>query len=140
VWVSERIAWLVERDFGRHGSFEQATQSGKQWRAGGRRVPVPGPSSRPVRAAAALIAWVLGLGEHARLLDPQELVDGPPSGSTDRRAPRRPGGRLRGRAGGDATCATTSTRRQRHAPVERNGTRRHRSAPSASRLVALAGI
>src|SRR5512145_433116 len=76
VWISERIAWLVERDFGRHGTFEQATQSGKQWRAGGRRVPGPGAVFETEYAQPRqLIAWVLGLGEHARLLDPPELVD-----------------------------------------------------------------
>ena len=76
VWISERIAWLVERDFGRHGAFEEATQSGKQWRAAGKRVPGPGAVFTTEYAQPRqLIAWVLGLGEHARLLDPQELGD-----------------------------------------------------------------
>ena len=74
VWVSERIAWLVERDFGRHGSFEEAKQSGKQWRGAGKRVPGPGAVfTTEYSKPRQLIAWVLGLGEHARLLDPQEL-------------------------------------------------------------------
>ena len=42
VWISERIAWLVERDFGRYGEMEPVRQSGKQWKAGSLRVPGPG--------------------------------------------------------------------------------------------------
>src|SRR5436309_1789722 len=42
VWISERIAWLVERDFGRYGQMEPVRQSGKQWRAGSLRVPGSG--------------------------------------------------------------------------------------------------
>src|SRR5688572_8690583 len=76
VWISERIAWLVERDFGRHGAFEEATQSGKQWRAAGKRVPGAGAVfTTEYSTPRRLIAWVLGLGEHARLLAPQDLVD-----------------------------------------------------------------
>src|SRR4029079_15784662 len=42
IWVSERISWLIERDFGRHGRFEQVEQTGKQWKAGKLKVPRPG--------------------------------------------------------------------------------------------------
>jgi proteasome accessory factor BC len=76
VWVSERIAWLVERDFGRYGTFDEATQKGTQWRAGSRRVPGPGRVfTTDYAQPRQLVSWVLGLGEHARLLAPQELVD-----------------------------------------------------------------
>ncbi len=76
IWISERIAWLVERDFGRYGEFEPVTQSGKQWRAGSVRVPGPGVVFQTEYAGPRqLVAWVLGLGEHARLLGPAELVD-----------------------------------------------------------------
>ena len=76
VWISERIAWLVERDFGQYGEFAPVTQSGSQWRAGSRRVPGPGVIfTTEVAQPRQLVSWVLGLGEHARLLDPSELVD-----------------------------------------------------------------
>ncbi len=76
VWISERIAWLVERDFGQHGDFAPVTQSGNQWRAGARRVPGPGAVfTTEFAQPRQLVAWVLGLGEHARLLDPSELVE-----------------------------------------------------------------
>ena len=76
VWISERIAWLVERDFGRHGTFAPVQQSGNQWRAGSRRVPGPGVVfTTDYAQPRQLIAWVLGLGEHARLLQPSDLVD-----------------------------------------------------------------
>ncbi len=61
VWISERIAWLVKRDFGRHGEFAPVTQSGSQWRAGSRRVPGPGVVfTTRVRATAP--ARVVGAG------------------------------------------------------------------------------
>ncbi len=76
VWISERIAWLVERDFGQHGDLTPVTGSGSQWRAGSRRVPGPGVVFTTEFAhPRQLVSWVLGLGEHARLLEPSELVD-----------------------------------------------------------------
>ncbi len=76
VWLSERIAWLIERDFGRYGSIEGITKSGSQWRAGSRRMPGPGVAFTTEYAQPRqLIAWVLGLGENARLLEPAQLVD-----------------------------------------------------------------
>jgi proteasome accessory factor BC len=75
IWISDRIAWLVERDFGRYGEFERARQSGKQWRAGSLRVPGPGVVfTTEYSGARQLASWVLGLSEHARLLEPKELV------------------------------------------------------------------
>ena len=76
IWISDRIAWLVERDFGRYGAMEPVRQSAKQWRAGSQRVPGPGVVFETGYAdARLLVSWVLGLGENARLLEPQELVD-----------------------------------------------------------------
>jgi predicted DNA-binding transcriptional regulator YafY len=75
-WISERIAWLVERDFGRYGQIEPVSQGGKQWRAGSVRVPGPGIVFVTEYAdARMLVAWVLSLGENARLLQPRDLVD-----------------------------------------------------------------
>ncbi len=76
IWVSERIAWLIDRDFGRYGSMEKVEESGSQWKAGSRRVPGPGVVFTTEYAQPRqLIAWVLGIGEHVRLLEPSEVVD-----------------------------------------------------------------
>jgi len=61
VWVSDRIAWHVERHFGRFGEVAPA--------ASGVRFTTPYANMR------LLVAWVLGLGEHARVEGPPELVD-----------------------------------------------------------------
>jgi proteasome accessory factor C len=66
IWISERIAWQIERHFGRYGGVEPAGDRG----APGDRIFVTsyaGPRQ--------LASWVLGLGEHARLLSPPELVE-----------------------------------------------------------------
>jgi proteasome accessory factor C len=62
VWVSSRIAWQIERHFAGYGEF----RAGDDERD---RVFVT-----PYANARQLIAWVLGLGEHARLVGPPELV------------------------------------------------------------------
>jgi predicted DNA-binding transcriptional regulator YafY len=66
VWIAGRIAWQIERQFERHGEF-RAPQAGE------------GESDDRVFVteyadARQLVAWVLGLGEHARLLGPPELA------------------------------------------------------------------
>jgi proteasome accessory factor C len=63
VWIGRRIAWQIERHFGRHGEMRPGEEDGD-------RVFVT-----PYANARQLIAWVLGLGEHARILGPPELVD-----------------------------------------------------------------
>ncbi|MEX0992732.1 MAG: WYL domain-containing protein [Solirubrobacterales bacterium] len=76
VWISERIAWLIERDFGRHGKLEPVAEAGSQWRAGSARVPGPGVVLVTDYAQTRhLIAWVLGLGENARIVGPRELAN-----------------------------------------------------------------
>ncbi len=64
VWISGRIAWQIERHFGRYGEIRDA-DAGE-----GDRVFVT-----PYANARQLIAWVLGLGEHARIVGPPELVE-----------------------------------------------------------------
>jgi proteasome accessory factor BC len=61
IWIGRRIAWQIERHFGRYG--EMHTPNGH----GDRVFVTPYANSRQ------LIAWVLGLGEHARILNPPEL-------------------------------------------------------------------
>jgi predicted DNA-binding transcriptional regulator YafY len=61
VWISDRIAWLVERHFGRFGEIAPA-QDGVLF-------------STPYASARQLASWVLSLAEHARVEAPAELVD-----------------------------------------------------------------
>ena len=61
--IAERIAWQLDRHFGRHGEVREIEGSGD-------RLFVTEYSS-----SRQLISWVLGLGEHARILGPPELVD-----------------------------------------------------------------
>src|SRR4051812_7750347 len=60
VWISDRIAWHVERHFGRFGAVAPAE--------GGVLFTTPYANTRQ------LVAWVLGLGEHARVEGPAELA------------------------------------------------------------------
>jgi proteasome accessory factor C len=62
VWIGERIAWQIERHFGRYGAIRPAD--------GGAIL-----LSTPYANARQLIAWVLGLGEHAQINAPSELAD-----------------------------------------------------------------
>ncbi|MGA2320485.1 MAG: WYL domain-containing protein [Solirubrobacteraceae bacterium] len=109
ILISERIAWQVERHFGRYGEIrgpsderssealdgvpqlEDALQEGE-------RLFLTGYSN-----PRGVISWLLGLGTHARLLGPEELTsefqrrlelleerhgDTPPSPPRGRRSPR----------------------------------------------------
>jgi proteasome accessory factor BC len=62
VWISSRIAWQIERHFGHYGESRPAGEDGDL-------VFVTSYAN-----ARQLIAWVLGLGEHARILEPPELA------------------------------------------------------------------
>ncbi|MDX6698459.1 MAG: proteasome accessory factor [Solirubrobacteraceae bacterium] len=57
VEVGDRIAWQVQRHFGRYGRFEDDV------------FVTPYANSR------LIVSWVLGLGEHARLVAPDDLVE-----------------------------------------------------------------
>jgi predicted DNA-binding transcriptional regulator YafY len=65
--LCERIAWQIERHFGRFGEIFPAGEQGH------------GEGDKLLRTsysnARAIVSWVLGLGEHARLLGPPELVE-----------------------------------------------------------------
>jgi predicted DNA-binding transcriptional regulator YafY len=63
VWISERIAWQVERHFGRFGSVRPAED------ASGDMI-----FTTEYASVRQLAAWALRLGEHARILSPSELV------------------------------------------------------------------
>jgi proteasome accessory factor C len=64
ILIGERIAWLIERHFGRYGSFgePEGARDGRLF-------------TTPYANARQLISWVLGLADHATLLGPTELVD-----------------------------------------------------------------
>jgi proteasome accessory factor BC len=68
VWISHRIAWQIERHFGRYGELRPADSP--------RPDGLPGMIfATPYANARQLIAWVLGLGEHAQILGPPKLVE-----------------------------------------------------------------
>ena len=143
VWISERIAWLVERDFGRYGSIEEATQSRAS--SGGRRSRrVPGPGRRlhdRVRAAAPADR----VGARAR----RARAAARPAGAgrrgrraprRDRRAPRRPSPISSPSRSRRTTCATdVDPAENGNATVERNGARRGADPPRALRAPGRAG-
>jgi proteasome accessory factor C len=64
VRIGEKIAWQIERHFGRWGQMTPADDGSRD------RV-----FTTEYADARQLVAWVLGLGEHARLLGPPELVE-----------------------------------------------------------------
>ncbi|MFT4049344.1 MAG: WYL domain-containing protein, partial [Solirubrobacterales bacterium] len=67
VWVSERIAWLVERHFSRAGTIRNPKR--------GEAVPGKGVIFETEYSdAAPLISWVLGLGPRACILEPSGLA------------------------------------------------------------------
>ncbi|MDX6690363.1 MAG: proteasome accessory factor [Solirubrobacteraceae bacterium] len=61
IWISERIAWQIERHFGRFGEVQPASGAGDI------------VFSTPYADARQLAAWTLRLGEHARVTAPLEL-------------------------------------------------------------------
>ncbi len=61
IWIGPRIAWQIERHFGRYGEMQPEED-------GGRRFVTSYANTRQ------LIAWVLGLGENARIVGPPELA------------------------------------------------------------------
>ncbi len=63
VWIGRRIAWQIERHFGRYGAMRPGEEDGDLIFV------------TPYANARQLIAWVLGLGEHARIIGPPELAD-----------------------------------------------------------------
>ena len=67
-FVRERIAWLVERDFGKYGTLRKA----------GRGDGVSGRGSiyeTEYASARQLVSWVLGWGSNAVLLEPPDLAE-----------------------------------------------------------------
>jgi predicted DNA-binding transcriptional regulator YafY len=62
VWIGNRIAWQIDRHFGRYGEMRTAEGSDDRIFA------------TSYANARQVIAWVLGLGENARIVGPAELA------------------------------------------------------------------
>jgi proteasome accessory factor C len=88
ILISERIAWQIERHFGRYGEIRNP---GEAIKTGDEDDGVEEDLDRDVDAVDAergdrvlltgysslrgLVSWVLGLGAHARLVGPEELTE-----------------------------------------------------------------
>ncbi len=75
ILICERIAWQIERHFGRYGEIVR----GRRRRGRGASSPASSAEGETVfltgySSPRSLISWVLGLGANARLLGPEELV------------------------------------------------------------------
>jgi proteasome accessory factor BC len=125
VRIGEKIGWQIERHFGRYGEMRQADDG-----SGDRIFATEYADVRQI------VAWVLGLGEHARLVSPPELVE-----ELDKRL-----GLLAERHEGELELASPSAAGEREpvAEAESNGNGRREAAAIRperfARLVTLASI
>ena len=62
IWLSDRIDWLALRHFGHAGEVSEAEGGGVIFET-------------DYASARQMVSWVLGLGEHARVEGPPELVE-----------------------------------------------------------------
>ena len=67
VFIRDRIAWLVERDYGRYGELRAARKAD---RAPGRGMIF----ETPYASSRQLVAWVLSWRHNATVLEPEELA------------------------------------------------------------------
>ncbi len=80
ILLSARIAWQIERHFGRYGELREAPSEGDNSTFGEELDGGDGAAAdrlflTPYANARMVVSWVLGLGEHARLQGPPELVE-----------------------------------------------------------------
>jgi proteasome accessory factor C len=132
IFLRERIAWLVDRDYGSYGTFRKPTS----------KDGVKGKGSifeTEYASKRQLVSWVLGWRENARLLTPPELAED---------AGERLGA-LRERHGGDFETAKVVARpladgtamRSRNGAGRSNGRGESVIRPERfARLVTLAGL
>jgi predicted DNA-binding transcriptional regulator YafY len=122
IWISERIAWLVERHYGRFGEIR---------REEGSEDVVFATEYASVRM---LVSWVLRLGEHARILSPAAVAE-----DLDERAAR-----LAQLHAEPLELAAPSRRKAAETPVNGAGGSSRRETPIRperfARLVTLASI
>jgi predicted DNA-binding transcriptional regulator YafY len=69
ILISERIAWQIERHFGRYGELSEPDLETHPEASEGDMVLSTGYSS-----PRGIVSWVLGLGAHARLFGPPQLA------------------------------------------------------------------
>ncbi len=76
ILVGERIAWQIERHFGRYGEIAASPADGEEVGASSPEGEEDGETAfiTGYSNPRSLISWVLGLGSNARLLAPDELV------------------------------------------------------------------
>jgi proteasome accessory factor BC len=122
IWVSDRIAWHVERNFGRYGELTDADDGGRVFRT-------------PYAIARLVLAWAIGYEQHARVLGPPELVD-----ELHRRLDR-----VADLHRGEPTVGAEQGRVPEPPPVEREPAARQREAAGIrperfARLVTLASV
>jgi predicted DNA-binding transcriptional regulator YafY len=65
ILISDRIAWQIERHFSRYGEIRPADE------ADGSRMLF----TTPYANVRMIVSWILGLGEHAQIQGPSELVE-----------------------------------------------------------------
>jgi predicted DNA-binding transcriptional regulator YafY len=88
ILISGRIAWQIERHFGRYGEIRPADAAHEDEQHGGDGEQLNGSAGAPGSAdeadrlfltpyssARGIVSWVLGLGAHARLRGPAELSE-----------------------------------------------------------------
>lgn len=63
VWISDRISWFVERHFATYGELAKVNDGDGSI------------FTTEYAVGRLLISWVLGFGEHARVISPPELVE-----------------------------------------------------------------
>ncbi len=136
--ISERIAWQIERHFGRYGEIrdpatETDSSSAHLAAADGDRVFLTGYSS-----PRSIVSWVLGLGENAQLLGPdgahRRVRAAAASCSTSATATRRPrAARRQATAAAAAAPVGRSPARAREARAGRARRRRRRWSRRATR-------
>lgn len=124
VWISDRIAWLVERHFPEAGTLRAPTTDDA----------VPGAGvvfETRYSDAVPLLSWVMGLGERAHVLGPPELVD---------EAKRRNDLLIARHAGDFATAARVNRRRAAASSGSSDKSESPIRPERFARLVTLAGI
>ena len=122
IWVSDRIAWHVERNFGRYGELTEADDGGRVFRTS---YAIP----------RLVLAWAIGYEQHARVQGPPELAE-----ELHRRLDR-----VVELHRGEPSVTTEAGRPPAPAPSERDGPPRQREAAGIrperfARLVTLASV
>ena len=134
ILISERIAWQIERHFGRYGEIRGA--AARRAREDGVADDRDGVCFLTgYSSLRGLVSWVLGLGAHARLVGPEELTEEFErrlSLLEERHGKKLPGSEAKPtRITASATRASASTRTRTGRPRSASTGRRGHDAPAA---------